>query len=338
MSQNWMRHFELLLVNETGQATDFGSFKVTFTIDWFSTSQSTAVGTFKIYNLASNTVKRISGKEFTHIKVIAGYDGLAPAVDASQVGVSRDVNPNEVGQSDGRNYGQIFDGEIRYTIEGKENPVDSYILIQATCADRAFSTTVTSKPLAAGYCAADIDTLLMKDFQAKGVTTGRTPAMPGTKYPRGRVLFGMTRNLMDNVAAQCGATWMFVNGKREMVAKNEVMHDAIALNSETGLIGMPQQTFGNGVNVRCLINPNIQVNGLIELNQKTVFINRAQRSNEDIVKTIEHDATQTGNRDTSVKPASIATDGVYVVRSIMYSGDTRGQAWYMDLICEARGA
>ncbi|KTG55566.1 bacteriophage protein, partial [Klebsiella pneumoniae] len=41
---------------------------------------------------------------------------------------------------------------------------------------------------------------------------------------------------------------------------------------------------------------------------------------------------------TTAQPASIATDGVYIVRGIMYTGDTRGQAWYMDMMCEARGA
>ncbi len=33
-----------------GNATDFGSFKVTFTIDWFNLSSETRVGTFKVYN------------------------------------------------------------------------------------------------------------------------------------------------------------------------------------------------------------------------------------------------------------------------------------------------
>ncbi|MBS0057120.1 hypothetical protein KEM40_16990 [Yersinia sp. Marseille-Q3913] len=37
-------------------------------------------------------------------------------------------------------------------------------------------------------------------------------------------------------------------------------------------------------------------------------------------------------------PASIATDGVYIVRGISYTGDTRGNPWYMDMMCEARGA
>jgi len=29
---------------------------------------------------------------------------------------------------------------------------------------------------------------------------------------------------------------------------------------------------------------------------------------------------------------------VYIVRGINYRGDTRGQEWYMDMVCEARGA
>ncbi|EOD2617042.1 hypothetical protein ACJJ22_005281, partial [Escherichia coli] len=168
-----------------------------------------------------------------------------------------------------------------------------------------------------------------------------TPEMPATVYPRGRVLFGMTRHLMDNVAGQCGATWQFVDGQRQMVANNEYVHDAIVLNSATGLIGMPQQTIGNGVNVRALINPNIRVNGLIQLDQASVY--RTALSNNDIAMAGGKitDQNTDGNitlSGTTAQPASIATDGVYIVRGIMYTGDTRGQAWYMDMMCGARGA
>ena len=104
---------------------------------------------------------------------------------------------------------------------------------------------------------------------------------------------------------------------------------------------MPQQTIGNGVNVRCLINPNIRVNGLIELDQASVY--RTTLSNNEIAMAGGRitDTTNNGNislEGTTSNPASIATDGVYIVRGIMYTGDTRGQAWYMDMMCEARGA
>lgn len=154
------------------------------------------------------------------------------------------------------------------------------MLIQAADTDLAFATSITSQTLAAGYTVADVNRALMKDFGAKGATEGLTPEMPSTVFPRGRVLFGMTRHLMDNVASQCGATWQFVDGQRQMVANNEYVHDAIVLNSATGLIGMPQQTIGNGVNVRALINPNFRVNGLIHLDQASVF--RTALSNNDI--------------------------------------------------------
>ncbi|EJB4939559.1 hypothetical protein MTZ30_002622 [Escherichia coli] len=263
MSQNWMRHFELQLVDGNGKGIELSDFKVTFTIDWFNISSASRVGTIKIYNLSADTVNRITGQEFSKVRLIAGY-------------------------------------------------------------------TV-----------ADVNRALMKDFEAKGATEGLTPEMPATVYPRGRVLFGMTRHLMDNVAGQCGATWQFVDGQRQMVANNEYVHDAIVLNSATGLIGMPQQTIGNGVNVRALINPNIRVNGLIQLDQASVY--RTALSNNDIAMAGGQitDQNTDGNitlSGTTSQPASIATDGVYIVRGIMYTGDTRGQAWYMDMMCEARGA
>ncbi|EGS6834804.1 hypothetical protein I4X34_004542, partial [Salmonella enterica subsp. enterica serovar Virchow] len=265
----------------------------------------------------------------------------APEVAASDVGIAREVDADTVGQSDGRNYGLIFSGEIRYSVTGKDSPIDSYVLIQAADTDLAFATSITNQTLAAGYTTEDMFRLLMKDFEAKGATVGRTPVFPPTVFPRGRALFGMTRHLMDNVAAQCGATWQFVDGQLNMLPEGEYMHDAIVLNSATGLIGMPQQTIGNGVNVRALINPNIRVNGLIQLDQASVY--RTALSNNDIAMAGGRitDQNTDGNitlSGTTAQPASIATDGVYVVKGIMYTGDTRGQAWYMDMMCEARGA
>lgn len=343
MSQNWMRHFELQLVDENGQGIELSDFKVTFTIDWFNISSASRVGTFKIYNLSADTVNRITGQEFSKVRLIAGYDGIAPEVSASDVGTVREVDAADVGQSDGRNYGLIFSGEIRYSVTGKDSPIDSYVLIQAADTDLAFATSITSQTLAAGYTTEDMFNLLMKDFEAKGATVGRTPVFPPTVFPRGRALFGMTRHLMDNVAAQCGATWQFVDGQLNMLPEGEYMHDAIVLNSATGLIGMPQQTIGNGVNVRALINPNIRVNGLIQLDQASIY--KTALPNDDIAKAAGRyfDEAIDGNSNVTLPvskqmTASIATDGVYVVKGIMYSGDTRGQAWYMDMMCEARGA
>lgn len=346
MSVNWTRHFELQLLDQDGQGINLGDFRVTFDIEWFDTSSEASVGTFKIYNLSQDTASKIAGKAFSKIRVLAGYEGMEPVVSAEQVGKATAVDPSQDGQRDGQNYGLIFTGDIRYTMTGKDNPVDSYVLIQAADSDLAFSTTMSGTTLAAGWTADTMYRALMKDFNANGVTEGRKPEnMPPTVFPRGRVLFGMTRHLMDNVADQCRARWQLVDGKMEMMAQDDITHEAIDLNSHTGLIGMPQQTLGNNVNVRCLINPNIKLKGLIRLNQGEVLINHVALPSSDISKAQQRYFEDDLNGNASVAlpennqhTASIATDGVYIVRGIMYTGDTRGQAWYMDMMCEARGA
>jgi hypothetical protein len=340
MSQNWMRHFELLLTDDNGQGISLSDFKVTFNIEWTNTLWP-RVALVKIYNLSKDTNSRILGSEFSKIKIIAGYDGLATAVDASQVGVVRNVDASKVGQSDGQNFGEIFNGEIRFTITGRDNPTDTFILIQAIDGHQAFEKAQMVTSIAAGYTVADLHAATMKSFAPFGVTQGITGAMPDTVFPRGRVMYGMSRDVMSNVADQCGANWQFVDGQAQMVPTDKYIHEAIVLNSGTGLVGMPQQTMGAGVNVRCLINPNIRVNGLIELDQASVY--RSSLSSSE-VQALPGRATETdsnGNLTVSgtlQQPASIATDGVYIVQSISYNGDTRGQAWYMDLMCGARGA
>ncbi len=114
------------------------------------------------------------------------------------------------------------------------------------------------------------------------------------------------------------------------------------LNANTGLIGMPQQTMGAGVNVRCLINPNIKLGGLSGW-IRLLYIVRLSV----MIRLVSHrgllgESTTDGNIYVDGLPgsqlAAINTDGDYIVGSIDYTGDTRGQAWYMDLLCLAKGA
>jgi len=340
MSKNWMRHFELQLLDQNGQGVMLSDFKVTFQIEWADTRWP-RVANVKIYNLSRETTNKILGQEFSKIRIIAGYDGLAQAVDASQVGIARDVPADKAGQTGGQNYGLIFDGDIRFTITGKDNVTDSWVLIQAISDHEAFLYASTVTTLAAGHTVADLLAANMKGFNAFGVTQGITGDMPNTVFPRGRVVFKSSRDVMDNIAKQCNATWQLVDGQVQMVPEDKYIHEAIVLSADTGLIGMPQQTMGAGVNVRCLINPNIRINGLIQLDQASVY--RAALGNGEVAQSPGRirEVEESGNLvvvGSLSQPASIATDGVYIVKAIDYTGDTRGQAWYMDLMCFARGA
>ncbi len=340
MSQNWMRHFELQILSENGEGISLSDFKVTFRIEWTDTRWP-RVAMVKIYNLSKDTCSRILGKEFAKIKIIAGYDGMPAAVDSSQVGVATEVDPSKVGQTNGTNFGEIFSGEIRFTVTGRDNPTDTWVLIQAIDGHQAFMNASVTTTLAAGYTVADVHAAAMDSLNPYGVTKGITGDTPATVFPRGRVLYQSTRDVMDNVAAQCGATWQLVDGQAQMVPTDKYVQEAIVLNSDTGLIGMPQQTMGAGVNVRCLINPNIRLKGLVQIDQASVY--RTSLSADEIKSLPGRASEGNTNGNLSVngtlqQPASIAADGVYIVSAIDYTGDTRGQPWYMDLMCIARGS
>jgi len=340
MSQNWMRHFELQILSESGEGISLSDFKVTFRIEWTDTRWP-RVAMVKIYNLSKDTCSRILGKEFAKIKIIAGYDGMPAEVDSSQVGVATEVDSSKVGQTNGANFGEIFSGEIRFTVTGRDNPTDTWVLIQAIDGHQAFMNASVTTTLAAGYTVADVHSAAMDSFSPYGVTKGITGDTPATVFPRGRVLYQSTRDVMDNVASQSGATWQLVAGQAQMVPNDKYVQEAIVLNSDTGLIGMPQQTMGAGVNVRCLINPNIRLKGLVQLDQASIY--RTSLSSEEVKALPGRAREDNTNGNLSVngtlqQPASIAADGVYIVSAIDYTGDTRGQPWYMDLMCIARGS
>ncbi|MCO7511713.1 hypothetical protein NJH77_20905 [Serratia fonticola] len=348
MRQNWIRHFELQLLNNNGVGVNLSEFKVTFKIEWHDINQPRIATYIKIYNLSSDTTNNIIGNEYSKIRIIAGYSGIAPDVDASQVGVIRPVDPTQSGQRDGQNFGMIFSGDIRFAITGRDNPTDTFVLIQAIDGHNAFINSTISLTLAAGYTLEDEYNILVNNLAPFGIVSGFRPVFPLSRSPRGRVFHGMTRDYLDNIAYQCKASWQFVDGRLDMVPKDQAAHPAIVLNSKNGLIGMPQQTMGTGVNVRCLINPNIRLNGLIQLDQASIYrielpedAIRAAKNKIGSVETNGIITTEipTTNSDSNAenRPASLATDGVYIVRSITITGDTRGQAWYMDMMCQARG-
>jgi hypothetical protein len=342
MSKNWMRHFELQLVNNDGAGIALSDFKVVFNISWADT-KFPRVANVKIYNLSKETADRIMGDEFSKINIIAGYeDEPTPeperTVPASEVGVARPVSKKS---TTGTNYGLIFSGDIRFTINGRDNPTDTWVLVQAASEYNAFLFASTKTTLAAGYTTKDLLDLTMKGFNAYGITPGVIGDMPATVFPRGLPLYHSNRDIMDDIAKMCSGTWQMVDGQLNMIPEDKYLEEAIVLNSQTGLIGMPQQTMGGGVNVRCLINQNIKINGLVQIDQASVY--RSQLDNSEISRSQGRVSEQNTNGNLTVtgstqNPASVAADGVYIVKAIDYTGDTRGQAWYMDLMCFARGA
>ncbi|QHM71270.1 phage protein [Mixta intestinalis] len=313
MSQNWIRKCSLIVASDSGNGLELSTFKTTFNISWPDTRwPRTAV--FKIWNLSAATANRIQAGEFTGVQLEAGYQD---------------------------NCGLIFTGKIRYSITGRDSPTDIFVIIQAVDSHDAYNYATLNTTLAAGHSLAEQHQTLLSGLQPYGIVRGATPDFSSVRFPRGKTFFGMARDTADNLAGQCRASWQYVNGQLVLVPDDKYVHEAVVLNSATGLIGLPQQTIGAGVNVRCLINPAIQINGLIRLDQELIY--RTMLPGSDIsaapgrINTVNNGALQQTDGSIS-QPASISTDGEYIVKNITYTGDTRGKPWYMDLVCIARGS
>lgn len=327
MSKNWMRHFEIELLDDSGNGIVLSDLKVTFDIQKMpATIFNGFVGNFKIYNLSQETQNRIRNKEFGRIRVIAGYDG----------------NMDDAGNYPDQNIGLIFNGEIRFTVAGKDNITDTWILIQSIDSWNGHMYAGMRTTIAAGWTWGNVFTEAMKTYAPFGISAGSIPDMPKTVFPRGKVIVGNTSDVMNSIAERCGANWWYENNQVHIVPENKYLDSIVVLNANTGLIGMPQQTMGAGVNVKCLINPNIKLGGLIRLDQASVY--RASLSNEQIGNApgVLDETADNGNLYVNGIPggsqlASVNMDGDYKVGSINYTGDTRGQAWYMDLLCLAKG-
>ena len=220
---------------------------------------------------------------------------------------------------EGGEFGVIFDGTIVQVRRGRENATDTYLDIAAADGDAAYNFAVVNASLAAGSKPGDRYKATVEAMTKYGVTQGYQPENLGDDaLPRGRVLFGMARDRLTEITDNSDTTWSVQNGQVQSVERSSYLPEtAVVLNSRTGMIGMPEQT-EDGISVRCLLNPRLKVNGRVQIDNES--IQRAQVN-------LQYTAI-------NYFP-SIADDGFYRVIVIDYTGNTRGQDWYCDLVCIA---
>jgi hypothetical protein len=284
--RQWLRNYELTIGKGGGEGLKTSALRVSFSIKK-SDTESPNEAVIQVWNLADETLQR-SKKEFDRVILQAGYQ---------------------------ENYGMIYSGNIIGQRIVRENGVD--IVLELTCGDgdEAYTSAVINKTLAAGANSKDIVGAVQGSFGEYGVTPGETPALGEQRLPRGKVMFGMTRKYAREAAYTSGASWSIQDGKMTMVKNDGYLSgEAVVLTYKTGLVGAPEQT-NDGLNVKCLLNPKIQVNGRIKIDNASV---------QEAKKETGKDAKQ---------PAALDADGFYRVIKITYAGDTHGQDWRCDMAC-----
>lgn len=342
MSANWQRYFDLRLTDCGGTTLILSDIRVLFTIT-AGLDKKGAEATIVIYNLSKTTQNKLLMGHYQQVKILAGYRGQIDNNGAA---------PSVVSGPD--NVSVIFSGEIRYAFSGmtediskmfgvKADARDALLSLHAIDGHKALLESRMNTTLAAGYDIKALHALTMKNFNPFGITAGATGTMPSAKFPRGRVLYKLAYQVMDDVAAQCRASWQFFDGKLQLVPEENYLEQQVVLNRQTGMIGVPIQAKENVI-IKCLINRDIYLHGLVQIKsgkppQKT-YISKAQQAEE--AKKAEATTSKSGAAgelqptEQAQRPAAIASDGVYIVKAIRYTGDTRGSIWYMDLTCVPR--
>lgn len=286
-TQQYGRVCTLLVSNKQGQALDLSALRIKFKVK--KTGVMTPnVADIIVYNVEANTQKLIQN-EFTSVILQAGYVG---------------------------NYGLVFKGNIKQVITGRESATDTFLNLNCGDGDQAYNFATVNQTIKKGSVPQAQLNAALTAMSGMGVSQGYTGTLPPIALPRGKVIYGNARDHLKKLADTYGFTWSVQDGNLVFLSQGTYLpNQAVVLTSKTGMIGTPQQTT-EGIDVKCLLNPNLKVHG------------RVQLDNASIAK-MKINFWEPGSAANT--PSPIDRDGYYYALVVEHSGDTRGTDWYSNL-------
>ncbi|MGJ8524099.1 hypothetical protein R84981_002817 [Carnimonas sp. R-84981] len=339
MATQWNRFFTITLDSADGYQFTLGELRVVFSIRKQPyTIFPGSVGVFRIYNPSEETANQLMNAEFANVKLYAGYYGY------------QDEFSNYPDQTSGL----MFMGGIRFARRGKDDAATSWVEVEAIDGWEGCLKGRLNQTVAKGYTENDLVDIGVAALQKYGISAGNISKVNSPEFPRGRALYTTVMELLEEISYAHKCYWWIEDNQVHMQPLDE-MHKSTApsqniveLNSDTGMVGMPTQTMGGGIEVRCLINPNIKLGDTLRINQRDII--RAQLTDNQVAgprggSVLGGQFTEEENNGNlsiqglaGIPPSAINADGDYIVGKIDYTGDTRGRDWYMDMLCVAKGS
>lgn len=298
----WVRKIGLVLAEGTsgtgGKGIDLSSLRITFNV-LAAAVESPNNAWVRVWNPSEETVSRCR-EEFKRVMLGAGFENGS--------------------------FGTIFDGTIRQFGWGRESQTDTYLDVFSSDADLAYAYATLNQTLSGGVSQKQVRQAIAAgmNIPLNDTTVDESLAETGGVLPRGKVLFGLARNFARTAANTVDSAWYVRDGQLTFCPfKSYLPGEPIIVNMASGQIGIPEQT-NQGIKVRVLLNPRINVGQRVILNNKSI----AQRAFTD--KNFPVPAGQYTGFQRLAKVSGRA-DGTYQVQVIEHHGDTRGQEWYSDL-------
>lgn len=298
-AQQYLRSCQLVVYGSNLNGLDLSNLRIKFSVKQ-SDSQNPNTADIRVYNVSNETALSM----LINLNPPPGIGFSTPGRVILQAGYQA-------------NFGVIFQGNIKQIILGRESATDTFVDIVAGDGHLAYNYAIINTTLAAGSTQMNQINAASTSMQPYGTGLGYISPLQLTKLPRSKTMYGNARNYLRAVSQSSGQTWSIQNEKITFIPKTSYLPGtAVVLTSKTGLIGTPQQT-NEGVNVKVLLNPNIQVGGRINIAEATVQNFKINLTNVNSPANIAPPLTQ---------------DGTYYVLTLEQTGDTRGVEWYTSIL------
>lgn len=276
MSDQWLRKVKVTVSGKSGSLV-IENLKIDFS-GKLSIGSAQNTGSVTIWNLSVANRGKL-GEEYDELTLEVGYEG---------------------GQS-----GILLKGEIRDVTHSQEG-ADVGSEIEIGDGDSAVNKGIASKTFPAGTKPAEIVKYLASRMPKVklGATVGIDDLPP---YKQSVVVFGFAKRELDTIGREHKAYWSIQNGTVEMVKADRFINDVTVLSRATGLIGTPELT-DKGVKVKCLINPKIKPNRVIDV--RSAFLDQNSGAS---------------------KEGSDQGGGLFRVATVSFNGSNRAQEFYFDI-------
>ncbi len=274
------RRCRILVSDEDGDGRDFTKLHITFQIvkTYLMDIQYSAI---KIYNVNRDAESFLLRKATT-VHVEAGYEGAY--------------------------YGEIFQGDIIQAF-GYWDGTDFIMEILAADSERFLNASFISNNMERGMTQRQAVEQIAAKASIPANINSISDGLKESTLPRGKVLFGMAKDYLEQIAQGSAATLYMDNGQVNLIKATDLPTDTILrLSPSSGLIGQPQQT-ELGITAKCLLLPQIKVTRCVQIDSQ--YIKERQLS--------------IGTLQTRLDP-----QGVYKIAKVIYCGDNRGSDWYAE--------
>lgn len=275
-----------VIIGKSGKGLSIDSLRISFEITKDHQSAPNE-GVIKIYNLNDENQRRVRF-EYEDIILNAGYMGSTRL---------------------------LFRGNIKYVYRYREG-VNWVTEIVAGDGDRDYRGAVVNESFSAGTTDDQVVSRICGTFS--NTTKGAVKGLNKAPRVRGKVISGNARNALDDVAKSNNCNWSIQDGRVQIVPADGVLDSqAIVVNEQTGMVSVPQQD-DKGIKVKMLLNPLLQINGRVKLDNDNIKRKRQKLLNDKVKESAS---------DKGLPPARIDPDGIYKCYKIVHKGDTYGPDW-----------